>query len=79
MTLNNIFNINQDIVKINHSKNVKFFNQNNTNIAIKTGKYVKKTEKYNLVLKITILHLKNRFLYIIYSNFYLKKFICKVY
>ena len=45
-----------------------FFNKNFINISLKNIKNIKKVKKYNLIVKITILNIKNYFLFINFKN-----------
>ena len=71
VTLADNFSINQDVIKVNNNKNIKFFCKNFVNVALEAGWSMKNTEKYNLVLKIAALHLESCFLLITLPNSYL--------
>lgn len=52
---------------MNNNKNVKLLSQKFININLKAHQQVKKIKKHHLILKIIILSLKNRFLFIIFN------------
>lgn len=51
---------------MNYNKNVQFFCKNCINIALKTGKCIKKAKKHNLILKIAVIGPKPGF-YLLFS------------
>ena len=58
-----IFIIYQDVIKIHDNKNIKFFHLDFINVALKVGKSVEKTEKYDLVLEIAVPRLETVSIY----------------
>lgn len=65
-----VFTINQNIIQICNNKNMKLFSYNSVNIILKRNLNIKKTKKYKLILEITILSLKNHFLFINFLDLY---------
>ena len=66
ITLANVFNANQNVIKIHSDKNIKFFYLNFVDVVLEAGKGIKKTKKYDLVLKMAIPHLESYFLLIVF-------------
>ena len=68
MILASVFGINQDVIEVYNNKNIKFFCYDSIDIALKASKGVRRTKRYDLVLKIAVLHLKDYFPLVILSN-----------
>ena len=66
ITLFSIFEQNKDIIIIYNDKNIKFFCQGSIEVVLKFGGRVEKIKNYDLILEITISHLKNHFHLIIF-------------
>ena len=66
-----IFGINQDIIQIYYNKDIKLFNKDFVDIALKIGCCVEKTKGDDLVFEIAIFGVKSRLLLIIFFNFHL--------
>ncbi len=64
--LTEVFSINQNVIK-----DMKLFSKDLIDITLKTSGYIRKTKKYNLILKIAIFGVKSCLLFIIFSDFYL--------
>ena len=64
MGLAEIFNINKNIIEINDDKNIELLGQDLIDINLKTDRCVGKLQKYYLVLKVVVLSLKTRLLFI---------------
>lgn len=67
-----IFGINQDVIQVHYNKNIKLLNKNLADVALETSWYVGQSKKHNLVLVVTVLNAKSCFLFITFSNPYLK-------
>lgn len=50
---------------------MKFFSNDLIDITLKTSKGIEKVKKYYLVLKVAVCDIKNFFLLVIFSNFFL--------
>ncbi len=50
---------------------VKFFYQNLVNVLLKHDWYIGQSKRYLLIVKLAILGLKNRVLFVIFSDFHL--------
>lgn len=64
MVLVLIFDINQDIIEVDKDKNIKFFEQDLINKYLKISSNIKKSKKYYLILKISVLLLESSFLFV---------------
>ncbi len=62
MGLSCIFSIDQDIVQVHYNKDIKLFSKDLVDVALKTGKYVKKAKEYYLVLEVAVSDTKGRLL-----------------
>lgn len=51
--------------------NIKFFFYNFVAIALEANKSIEKTKNHELIFKITVLYLKDYYLFITFFNFYL--------
>lgn len=78
MELARIFSIDQNIFQIYNNKNIKLFDKDLIDIALKSGRNIKKFEKHDLILKITILSSKNNLLFVVFIDFYLIIDICLI-
>lgn len=63
-----VFGIDQDIVQVYNNKNIKLLGKDFINIALKAGKNIKESKKHDMVLKMAISSLKNRLLFIAFTN-----------
>ena len=70
MILADIFDINQDVIKVHNDKNINFFCSDFVDIALKAGGNIEKIKKHNLVLKMAIPKPESYFLLIILLNSY---------
>lgn len=59
--------INQNIIQIDNYKNAQLFSQN---IALKAGQYIKHTQRYQLLLKLTVQGPKSNLLLVWFVNSY---------
>ena len=62
------FGINNNIIKINNDKNIELFSHNLVNITLKASQCIEKPKMHYLILKMVILSLKSRFLFIALFN-----------
>lgn len=67
MSLEGVFNINQNIIQINYNQNVPLFSQNLVKISMEASQSVRKTEKHNLIFEVAISFAKRCFLLITFS------------
>ena len=65
------FDVDEDIIKIHYHKNVKFLYQNLIDIALKYGRCVSQSKRYNLVLDMVITASKSCFLLIAFFDSHL--------
>lgn len=70
MILTIVFGVNQDIIKVNGKRNIKFFYKSFVNIATKANKRVEKIKTYDLILEIAIPYIKSCFLLVTFPNSY---------
>ncbi len=63
--------VDEDVIKVYYHENVKLFYQDLIDIALKCGLYIGQFKRHNLVLKMAIAGLEDRFLFISFSNPYL--------
>ncbi len=63
-----IFSIDQDVIQVHYNKDIKLFNENFIDVALKTGGCIEKAEGHYLVLKVAVSGTKGRLLFIIFSN-----------
>ncbi len=68
MWLAGVFGIDQDVIQIHHNEDIKLFNKDLVDVALKTGGCVEKSEGYYLVLKVAVSVAEGRLLFIIFSN-----------
>ena len=78
ITLAGIFSINQNVIKVHNDKNVKFFYHNFVDIAIEADGDIRKTKKFDLILKIAVLNSKDYFLLVIFPNSYIMIYVCHI-
>ena len=52
--------INEDVIKVNNDKNIKFLSQDLVNIALKAGRCVGQFKKHYLVLELAVSSLESR-------------------
>ena len=71
MWLAGLFGIDQDIIQIYHNEDIKLLSENFVNIALKINWYVKKSNRYDLILEVTISSTKNHLPLIAFLNSHL--------
>ena len=71
MGLAGFFGINQNVVKIYNNKSVKLFGKNLIDVALKSGRSIRKFKKYDLILKMIVLGLESYLSFIVFTDFYL--------
>ena len=64
-------NVDENVIEIHYHNNVKLFDQDLVNIALKHGRYVGQSKKHNLVLEIIIAGPKGRLPFIAFLDFHL--------
>ena len=64
MSLARVLSVDEDVIKVNNDKNIKFLGQDLVNIALETGRCVRQPKKHYLVLKMAASSLKNRLSFI---------------
>ncbi len=73
-----VLSIDQNIIQIHHNKDIKLFNKDFIDIALKTGWYVGKAKRHNLILEVAISGVKNRLPLIVFLISHLIISICKI-
>lgn len=76
--LSYIIDINKIDIEIHNNKYVKLLGQDFTNISLKACRYIEYTKIYHLILEITVLGHKNRFLFIVFLDSLLIKSACEI-
>ena len=69
MSLAWVFDVDEDIIKVNNDKDIEFLGQDLVNIALEAGRCVGQPKRHYLVLEMVILSLESRLLFI--ALFYL--------
>ena len=64
MVLTWILDIDEDMIWANNEKDIELLGQNLNDITLEADRCIGKLKRYYLVLKVAILSLKNRFLFI---------------
>lgn len=70
MCLADVLDTDQNVIQIYYNKDIKLFNKNPIDIALKTVKYIKKFEEHHLVLKVIIFNTKNHLSFVTFLNPY---------
>ncbi len=73
-----VFGIDQDIIQIHHKKDIKLFNEDLVDVALKTGWSIRKTKGHDLVVEMTVSSTKSHFLLITFLNPHLIIIISKI-
>ena len=60
--------VNENVIELHHHKNVKLLGQDLVDIALKYGRCVSQSKRYNLVLKMAIAGHESRFPFIAFPN-----------
>lgn len=68
MTLAWIFSIDEDVIQVDDDKNVKLLGQDLIDVASKANRYIKETERHDLVLEMAVSSLKSRLPFIAFFN-----------
>lgn len=63
--------MNENDIQIYNNKDIKLFNENCVNKAVKTGWYINKLKRYDLILKVTVSSIKSCFFVVTFSNSHL--------
>ena len=71
MWLTRVLGINQDVIQIYLNKNIKLFSKNFVDVALKTGRRIKKTKKYDLILEVIVSGIKSHLLLVTFSDSHL--------
>lgn len=66
-----VFSVDQDIVQIYDHKDVKLFGEDLIDIALEASWSIRKSKRYDLILKMAVSGLKNSFLFIVFLNSHL--------
>ena len=78
MILAGVLSVNCDIIKVENNKNIKFFYWNFVNIAIKAGRGIGKTKKYDLIFKIAVPRSESCILLVTIPSSHLMICVCQV-
>ena len=73
-----VFSIDEDFIKVNNAKNIKFLGQDLVNIALKVGRCVEQPKKHYLVLEMAVSSLEGCFLFIALFYPYSMVYTCEV-
>ena len=68
MWLVKIFGINQDVIQIYYNEDIKFFSEDLVDVALKTGWYIEKIKRHDLVLKVAVSGAESRFSLVAFSD-----------
>ena len=63
-----VFGVDEDVIKVYYHKNIKLFYQDLIDITLKHGRYIGQSEKHDLIVKVTIVSLEGRFLFVAFSD-----------
>ena len=59
-----VLNVEENVIKVNNDKDIKFLGQDFINIALKAGRCVRQPKKHYLVLEVAVLSQESRFSFI---------------
>ena len=59
-----VLGIEEDVIKVNNNKYIKFLGQDLVNIALEAGQCVRQPKRYYLILEVAVSSLESRFLFI---------------
>ena len=68
MSLAFVLYINDDVVQVNNDKDIQLCGQDFIDITLEASRYIGETKKHDLVLKMTVLSLKNRLPFITFRD-----------
>ncbi len=68
MYLAGVFGIDQDVIQIDHNKDIKLVSKDLVDIALKTGGCVEKTEEYYLILEVAVSGAEGRLLLVTFLD-----------
>ena len=66
-----VFNIDQNVIQSHYNEDIKFFNEDLIDIALKTDYGVRQAKKHHLILQVALFGIKDYFLLIIFPNSHL--------
>ncbi len=66
------FSINENVVEVHNTKNVRLFYQDFVDVVLKHGWCIDQSKRHYLVLEVAIIGLESRFLFIAFFNLHLK-------
>ena len=73
-----VLGVDENVIKVNNNKDIKFLGQNLINIALEAGRYVKQPKRHYLVLKVAVSSPKSCFLFIVFFYPYLMVSTCEI-
>ena len=78
VTLAGVFGINQDVIEVDDNENIKFFHKDFVDVSLEAGRFVRRSERHDLILEIAVPCSEGYFPLVTLPNSHLMICVCQV-